>query len=101
MDYNHPDLKNAFKGGYDFVSNDSDPMETTYKDWEKSGAPKYNENAIPYFTEHGTHVSGTISGQGKNAGGVSVTGVAPDADLYVYRVLGPYSSGNMAILWLV
>ncbi|PNB76949.1 hypothetical protein C1X30_31035, partial [Pseudomonas sp. FW305-BF6] len=29
IDYNHPDLKDAFKGGYDFVENDNDPMETT------------------------------------------------------------------------
>ncbi len=28
IDYHHPDLKDAFKGGYDFVDNDSDPMET-------------------------------------------------------------------------
>ncbi|WP_002145271.1 protease inhibitor I9 family protein, partial [Bacillus cereus] len=28
VDYNHPDLKGAYKGGYDFVDNDADPMET-------------------------------------------------------------------------
>ncbi|WP_002145269.1 protease inhibitor I9 family protein, partial [Bacillus cereus] len=28
VDYNHPDLKDAYKGGYDFVDNDADPMET-------------------------------------------------------------------------
>ncbi len=33
IDYNHPDLKDAYKGGYDFVDNDSDPMETTYDQW--------------------------------------------------------------------
>ncbi|PEK98863.1 hypothetical protein CN601_24870 [Bacillus sp. AFS017336] len=39
MDYNHPDLKDAYKGGYDFVNNDNDPMETTYADWIKAGKP--------------------------------------------------------------
>jgi len=93
VDYNHPDLKDAFKGGYDFVDNDNDPMETTYADWKKSVDPEFN-SGIPYYTEHGTHVSGIIVGQAKNDSEVSVKGVAPDADLYVYRVLGPYGSGS-------
>ncbi|NWQ43373.1 S8 family serine peptidase [Bacillus sp. EB106-08-02-XG196] len=93
VDYNHPDLKDAFKGGYDFVDNDNDPMETTYADWKKSVDPEFN-SGISYYTEHGTHVSGIIVGQAKNDSEVSVKGVAPDADLYVYRVLGPYGSGT-------
>ncbi|QED48062.1 S8 family serine peptidase [Cytobacillus dafuensis] len=93
VDYNHPDLKDAFKGGYDFVDNDNDPMETTYEDWKKSVDPEFN-NGISYYTEHGTHVSGIIVGQAKNDSEVSVKGVAPDADLYAYRVLGPYGSGT-------
>ncbi|WP_158248230.1 S8 family serine peptidase, partial [Pseudomonas sp. FW305-BF6] len=40
IDYTHPDLKDVYKGGYDFVNNDSDPMETTYEDWKKSGEPE-------------------------------------------------------------
>ncbi len=93
IDYNHPDLKDAFKGGYDFVNNDNDPMEATYKDWQASNQPESNGNGT-YYTEHGTHVSGTIVGQNKNDSGVSVEGVAPEADLYMYRVLGPYGSGS-------
>ncbi|PEC50563.1 S8 family serine peptidase [Bacillus sp. AFS096315] len=93
IDYNHPDLKDAFKGGYDFVDNDNDPMEATYKDWQASNQPESNGNGT-YYTEHGTHVSGTIVGQNKNDSEVSVEGVAPDADLYMYRVLGPYGSGS-------
>ncbi|MFF2876379.1 S8 family serine peptidase [Gottfriedia sp. NPDC057991] len=92
IDYNHPDLKDAYKGGYDFVDNDSDPMETTYADWKKSGKPE--SNGSTYYTSHGTHVSGTIVGQAKNNSEYSVTGVAPDADLYMYRALGPYGSGS-------
>ncbi|MGG0178467.1 S8 family serine peptidase [Gottfriedia acidiceleris] len=93
IDYNHPDLKDAYKGGYDFVDNDNDPMETTYKDWQASNQPESNGGGS-YYTEHGTHVSGTIVGQNKNDSEVSVEGVAPDADLYMYRVLGPYGSGS-------
>ncbi|PEL08384.1 S8 family serine peptidase [Bacillus sp. AFS017336] len=93
IDYNHPDLKGAYKGGYDFVDNDNDPMETTYDDWVKSGSKPPTEGQGAYYTEHGTHVSGTIAGQAKNTGGVAVEGIAPDADLYVYRVLGPYGTG--------
>ncbi|MFB7139534.1 S8 family serine peptidase [Gottfriedia sp. NPDC056225] len=93
IDYNHPDLKGAFKGGYDFVDNDNDPMETTYADWQKSGQAELATSGEAYYTEHGTHVAGIIAGQGKNDGDLSVTGVAPDADIYSYRVLGPYGSG--------
>ncbi|WP_045521339.1 S8 family serine peptidase [Neobacillus niacini] len=93
IDYNHPDLKAAYKGGYDFVDNDSDPMEATYDDWKKSKQLEFVGGAS-YYTSHGTHVSGTIAGQGTNDSEYSVRGVAPDADLYVYRVLGPYGRGS-------
>ncbi|WP_404444535.1 S8 family serine peptidase [Sutcliffiella horikoshii] len=93
VDYNHPDLKDAYKGGYDFVDNDADPMEATYEDWKGSNRPEYNGGSS-YYTSHGTHVSGTIVGQNENDSEVSVTGVAPDAELYGYRVLGPYGSGT-------
>ncbi|WP_179194839.1 S8 family serine peptidase [Bacillus sp. EAC] len=96
IDYNHPDLKDAYKGGYDFVNNDNDPMETTYEDWKKSGGPEFAGNGSAYYTSHGTHVSGTIASQAINNSEVSVKGIAPDADLYVYKVLGPYGSGTSA-----
>ncbi|WP_045522528.1 S8 family serine peptidase [Neobacillus niacini] len=92
IDYNHPDLKDAYKGGYDFVNNDSDPMETTYEDWIKAGKP--GGNAAAYVTEHGTHVAGTIAGQGKNESEYATKGIAPDAQVYAYRVLGPGGSGT-------
>ncbi|WP_045515054.1 S8 family serine peptidase [Neobacillus niacini] len=93
IDYNHPDLKDAYKGGYDLVDQDNDPMEATYKDWQASGQPEFSWYGSSYYTSHGTHVAGTIAGQGTNAE-VSVKGVAPDVDLYAYRVLGPYGSGS-------
>ncbi|MEH7453825.1 S8 family serine peptidase [Gottfriedia acidiceleris] len=97
IDYNHPDLKGAYKGGYDFVDNDNDPMETTYADWQKSGMPETNGGEA-YYTEHGTHVAGIIAGQGKNTADYAVTGVAPDADIYAYRVLGRYGSGSTSAI---
>jgi len=92
MDYNHPDLKDGYKGGYDFVDNDNDPMETTYEDWKKSGQPEVNGGT--YYTEHGTHVAGIIGGRGVVDSEYSSIGAAPEADLYAYRVLGPYGSGT-------
>lgn len=113
IDYNHPDLTDAYKGyraqlgvdpktispssvkGWDFVDNDADPMETTYDDWKKSGIGEQDFlTGAFYYTEHGTHVSGIIAGSGKNNADYAVTGVAPDADLYVYRVLGKFGSGT-------
>ncbi|MGG0186698.1 S8 family serine peptidase [Bacillus rhizoplanae] len=94
IDYNHPDLKDAYKGGYDFVDNDADPMETTYEDWIKAGKP--TSPGRVYYTEHGTHVAGTIAAQKKNNADYAVKGVAPEVDLYSYRVLGPWGGGNTA-----
>ncbi|WP_284657723.1 S8 family serine peptidase [Paenibacillus thiaminolyticus] len=92
VDYKHPSLKDAYKGGYDFVDGDDDPME--------SGPPDDSKPIIDgkeYHTTHGTHVAGTIVGRGNyDAPGDSgkVRGVAPQADLYAYRVLGPYGRGS-------
>ncbi|MFF3023380.1 S8 family serine peptidase [Gottfriedia sp. NPDC057948] len=93
IDYNHPDLKDAFKGGYDFVDNDNDPMETTYADWVKAGKPGY-QNGADYYTEHGTHVAGIIGGRGVANSEYKTVGAAPESDIYSYRVLGPGGSGT-------
>ncbi|MGM0835127.1 MAG: S8 family serine peptidase [Bacillota bacterium] len=93
IDYHHPDLQDVYVDGYDLVDNDDDPMETTYEDWQKSGMPLVNGGSF-YYTSHGTHVAGTIAAQPKNTGGVTVKGVAPDVELYGYRVLGPYGTGS-------
>lgn len=93
IDYRHPDLKDAYAGGYDFVDDDADPMETTYADWKASGqAERYNGES--YYTLHGTHVAGIVAGRGDPAAARAAHGVAPDAKVYAYRVLGPYGSGS-------
>ncbi|WP_272466447.1 S8 family serine peptidase [Terrihalobacillus insolitus] len=74
IDYTHPDLQKNYKGGYDLVDLDDDPMETL----PEQGSP----------TLHGTHVAGIIGANGK------MKGVAPEADLYSYRALGPGGMGT-------
>ncbi|MGP4072318.1 S8 family peptidase [Piscibacillus sp. B03] len=76
IDHQHPDLEKSYHGGFDLVDFDDDPMETT----QEEGMP----------TLHGTHVSGIIAGNG------TMQGVAPEADLYAYRALGPGGSGTTA-----
>ncbi|GAA0289423.1 minor extracellular serine protease Vpr [Gracilibacillus halotolerans] len=74
VDYTHPDLRLNYRGGYDLVDFDGDPMETTI------------EEGIP--TTHGTHVAGIIAANGQ------MKGIAPDAELYAYRALGPGGTGT-------
>ncbi|WP_449538434.1 S8 family serine peptidase [Ferdinandcohnia sp. Marseille-Q9671] len=74
VDYTHPDLRRNYKGGYDLVDGDADPMET-------KGQANLN-------TSHGTHVAGIIAANGK------VKGVAPEATIIGYRALGPGGMGT-------
>ena len=74
IDYTHPALGGGFGpgfkviGGWDFVNNDADPMDDA---------------------GHGTHVAGIVAGQSDD-----FTGVAPDASLIAYKVLGANGSGS-------
>ncbi|MBD8497540.1 S8 family serine peptidase [Paenibacillus arenosi] len=92
VDYRHPSLAKAYRGGYDFVDNDNDPMETQPKPDLTA-----EENA-KYATVHGTFVAGVLVGRGNPSTPTdpygSVRGVAPEAELYAYRVLGPYKKGT-------
>ncbi|WP_052702946.1 S8 family serine peptidase [Paenibacillus beijingensis] len=76
VDYLHPDLKDAYKGGYNSFYNTDDPYEDVPHD-DLGG------------TDHGTHVSGTIVGRAANqTSDIIQKGVAYEADLYAYKVLG-------------
>ncbi|MFC4811991.1 S8 family serine peptidase [Paenibacillus sp. GCM10023250] len=78
VDYTHPDLAGAYKGGYDAYFDDNDPYE------EIPDAETGNLG-----TSHGTHVSGTISGQANSENAeYAQKGVAYGAELHVYKVLG-------------
>lgn len=74
IDSNHPDLMRNYRGGFDLVDLDDEPMETT------------KEQGIP--TSHGTHVAGIIGANG------NLRGVAPDAEIFAYRALGPGGVGT-------
>lgn len=83
IDYMHPDLGAGFGpgfrviGGWDFVSDDADPMETKNMPGADAGGRAFN-------TSHGTHVAATVAA------------VAPGASLLGVRVLGPTGSGSSA-----
>ena len=92
VDYEHPDLKNAYKGGYDSVDKDFDPYEDR----------PLSVDEDPYGTgfegtSHGTHVSGTIVGRAENkTSDIVQKGIAYDANLYAYRVLSRNPETNRA-----
>jgi subtilisin len=82
IDYNHPDLSNSYKGGYDFINNDSDP---------------WDDNCQSYFkTCHGTHVSGIIGAEHNDKG---IVGVAPGASIYAVKVLdvGGFGAASLVV----
>ena len=75
VDYTHPDLGGCFGpgckviAGYDFSDSDNNPMD---------------------FQGHGTHVAATAAGNGV------LKGVAPDAEIYAYKVF-PYAYDHVII----
>lgn len=74
INYNHPDLCDNYKGGYDFVNDDADPLD---------------DNG------HGTHCAGIIAAADNDIG---VIGVAPEANLYSLKMVNSTGSGNVSDL---
>ncbi len=72
IDYNHPDLDSNYKGGYDFVNDDADPMDDH---------------------GHGTHVAGIIAAEDNEIG---VIGVAPESSLYALKALNSRGRGYVS-----
>lgn len=72
IDYNHPDLKDNYKGGYNFVYENNDPIDDS----------RYG---------HGTHLAGIIAAKDNGTG---VVGVAPEASLYAVKVLNGGMMGS-------
>jgi subtilisin family serine protease len=62
IDTDHPELKDSYLGGYDYVNNDAIPEDDH---------------------GHGTHVSGIITANGMDA---NAKGVAPGTGIYMYKV---------------
>lgn len=70
IDYLHEDLSRNYKGGYNFVDNNTDAID---------------------YNGHGTHVAGIIAAEDNDIG---VVGVAPDAYIYSVRVLDYAATGT-------
>jgi len=70
IDSPHPALAPRYKGGYNFIAHNTNPLD---------------DNG------HGTHAAGTIAATVDGAG---VKGVAPEASLYALKVLGRDGSGS-------
>jgi subtilisin family serine protease len=70
IDYNHPDLKPNYAGGYNAIDQSKTPLD---------------DNG------HGTHVAGTIAAVKDLKG---VVGVAPEVKLYAIKVLNASGSGS-------
>lgn len=68
VDYEHPAIAPNYGGGWDFVNKDADPRD---------------DNG------HGTHVAGIAAGNS-----VDIQGVAPEATIIGYKVLGANGSGS-------
>ncbi|WP_277601870.1 S8 family serine peptidase [Macrococcus armenti] len=104
IDYNHPDLKDVYKGGRNYVNGGDyntqrsadDPYETKPEE-RPDRLPEVDSSGSEYYTTHGTHVAGTIAAQGKNNFGMY--GLSPNVDLYAYRVLGAYGRGSTS--WII
>ncbi|WP_342542151.1 S8 family serine peptidase [Paenisporosarcina sp. FSL H8-0542] len=100
IDKHHPEFEGVYKGGKNFIPNSStytktrsaDDASETLPSERPAGTPEFNSKGDPFYTSHGTHVAGTIAAAGNNEYGIS--GIAPDVDLYAYRVLGAYGSGS-------
>lgn len=86
VDYFHPDLEDAYAGGYDSYYKTKDPYE------EKPDL----DPARPFVgTYHGTHVAGTIAGRAANPTSEIVQkGVAYEAEMHNYKVLGRDDKGK-------
>ncbi|MDP3565389.1 MAG: S8 family serine peptidase [Methanoregula sp.] len=69
IDYTHPDLKDVYAGGYNFVNGNNNPMD---------------DNG------HGTHCSGIIAATGSQKG---IYGTAPGVSLYGVKVLDHWGYG--------
>jgi len=71
IDFNHPDLKANYAGGYNALDSDKEPLDDH---------------------GHGTHVAGTIAAALDAKG---VVGIAPEARLYAVKVLDKDGGGRL------
>ncbi|KAI0376492.1 subtilisin-like protein [Hypomontagnella monticulosa] len=96
IDYRHPALGGGFgpgfkvAGGYDLVGDN----------YSGTNAPVPDSDPLTVCLEggHGSHVAGIIAARDPDGVGFGVIGVAPDAELHMYRVFGCVGSVTDEIL---
>ena len=97
IDYNHPDFAGVFS---DKKPDGSSPSAEELKNGLFYGRNYINNgngaNDPMDDQGHGSHVSGTIAGQGLNGGGKSTLGIAPDVKLAMYKVINSQNSCQTA-----
>ena len=74
IDMNHIDLIDAYKGGYNFIAGNDNPVDDHM---------------------HGTHCCGIV---GARENSIGYTGVAPEADIYAIKCLNAKGSGSFSTI---
>ncbi len=97
VNYNHLDLQdhiwhNTGETPGNGIDDDGNGYIDDYTGWDFA----YNDNDPMDGDGHGTHVAGTVAGDG-TAG--SQTGVAPDATIMCVKVLDDYGGGTESGVW--
>lgn len=78
--------------GFDLTHADLPTPVEAYDVTDGVGVANWDTDVSNQITDHGTHVLGTIGGDGTLSGG-TYTGVAPGASYYLYKI-GNDASGN-------
>ncbi len=102
IDYNHPELKNRFLAGKNFVKSTLINFtglsnKSILSDFDLATQDPINSTEKDYFDPngHGTHVSGTIAAE---LDGKGVAGVAPRARILMGRVCGKFGCSSVGIV---
>ncbi|MCL2577573.1 MAG: S8 family serine peptidase [Defluviitaleaceae bacterium] len=104
INYTHPALADAFPSLEEMQSRNPNITERDTingifygRNFYWDSIPLNDPNESINRTNHGTHVAGTIAGRDTGED-VAILGVAPEAKVISYRVLGPDNSGPLDVV---